>query len=151
MVAGFVGFVGPKALTNLGVFSLPTVMNPLLIGFVASLITALVVSRQTQVSAEEIAYRESLHVAPPEMADEKAMRRTLMWPSIMMVWGAISSIILIVVYTRPYQLAAGIIAEDGPYVTWSGELLVALIFGATISASGFGARFILTRVDRKAA
>ena len=149
MVAGFVGFVGPKALTNLGVIALPTYMNPLLLGFVASLITVLVVSRQTQVSAEEAAYRDALHVAPPEMADEKAMRRTLMWPSIMMIWGAISSIILIVVYTRPYQLAAGLIAADGPYVTWSGELIVALIFGATISAAGFGARYILTRIDSK--
>ena len=148
MIAGFVVFVGPKTLTTSGVLTLPTYMDPLLLGFVASFITVVLVSRQTTVSDEEIAYRDALHIAPPEMADAAANRRTMMWPTIMMIWGALTTIALIVVYTRPYQLATGVVAEDGPYVIWNGELIVALVFGGTLVIAGAAARLIMTRLDR---
>jgi Na+/proline symporter len=148
MIAGFVVFVGPKTLTTLGVLTLPTYLNPLLLGFVASYLTVLFVSRQTRITDEEIAYRDLLHVAPPEMSDAAANRRTMMWPTIMMIWGALTSIALIVVYTRPYQLATGVVTEDGPYVVWNGELIIALLFGGTLIIAGAAARLIMTRLDR---
>ncbi len=148
MIAGFVVFVGPKTLTTLGLLTLPTYMNPLLLGFIASFITVVLVSRQSEVTDEEIAYRDSLHVAPPEMSDAAANRRTMMWPTIMMVWGALTTIALIIVYTRPYQLATGAVTENGPYVVWNGELIVALIFGGTLVLAGAAARLIMTRLDR---
>jgi sodium/pantothenate symporter len=148
MIAGFVVFVGPKTLTTLGLLTLPTYLNPLLLGFVASFVTVLLVSRQTQITDQEVAYRDSLHVAPPEMSDAAANRRTMMWPTIMMVWGALTTIALIVVYTRPYQLATGVVTEDGPYVIWNGELIVALLFGGALVVAGAAARFIMTRLDR---
>jgi uncharacterized membrane protein HdeD (DUF308 family) len=106
------------------------------------------VSRQTEITNEEIAYRDALHVAPPEMADAAANRRTMMWPTIMMIWGALTTIAIIVVYTRPYQLASGVVTENGPYVVWNGELIIALLFGGTLMIAGAAARFIMTRVDR---
>jgi Na+/proline symporter len=148
MIAGFVVFVGPKTLTTLGVLTLPTYMNPLLLGFVASLVTVMLVSRQTEITDEEVAYRDSLHIAPPEMSDAAANRRTMMWPTIMMVWGALTSIALIVVYTRPYQLASGVVTEDGPYVIWNGELIIALLFGGTLIIAGAVARYIMIRTTQ---
>jgi len=148
MVAGFVGFVGPKVLTTLDIINLPVYSDPLLLGFFASLITAIVVSRQSRASSEEIAYRESLHVAPPELSDVKAMRRTMLWPKLMMIWGVLAAILLIIVYVRPYQLARGLISSDGAYVTWSGELVVALLFGAALFGAGAAARYIMLRVDQ---
>ena len=143
LVAGFVGFVGPKTLTTLAIISLPSYGDPLLIGFFASLFTALLVSWRGRVTDAEVAYRESLHVAPPELSDRKAMRRTMLWPKVMMAWGVIVAVLLVIVYTRPYQLAVGLVAENGPYVTWSGELIVPLLFGAIIFTTGAVARRIL--------
>jgi sodium/pantothenate symporter len=147
MIAGFVVFVGPKTLTTLGVLTLPAYMDPLLLGFVASLITVLLVSRQTTISGAEIAYRDALHIAPPEMADAAANRRTMLWPTIMMIWGVCTSIALIIVYTRPYQLASGATTLDGPYLVWNGELIIALVFGGTLVAAGAAARLIMTGAD----
>ena len=73
----------------------------------------------------------------------------MLWPKIMMARGAVATIVLIVVYARPYQLAAGLISTEGPYVTWSGELVVALAFGATIVLAGAAARFIMLRIDNQ--
>jgi Na+/proline symporter len=148
MIAGFVVFVGPKTLTTLGLLTLPTYMNPLLLGFVASLVTVILVSRQTEITDEEVAYRDSLHIAPPEMSDAAANRRTMMWPTIMMIWGALTSIALIIVYTRPYQLASGVVTEDGPYVIWNGELIIALLFGGTLIIAGATARYIMIRTTQ---
>lgn len=145
MLAGFVAFVGPKTLTTLGIITLPSYFNPLLLGFVTSLITVLVVSRNTTVSTEEAAYRDALHVAPPELSDPVENRKTMMWPKLMIVWGAVLSLILIVVYVRPHQLAKGQITESSSYVVWSDELLIALLFGAFISVAGLLARRIILR------
>jgi len=147
MVAGFVGYVVPKTLAMLGVVSLPSYLDPLLLGFAISLITVLVLSDEHEVTEEQVAYRDALHVAPPELADTGAMQTTMRWPTIMMIWGVIATILVVLVYTRPYQLAAGLIAEDGPFVTWSGELLVAFVFGGAIVVAGAAARFIMLRVD----
>jgi Na+/proline symporter len=145
MVAGFVAFVGPKTLTTLSIITLPSYFNPLLLGFIASLITVLAVSRNTTVSTEEAAYRDALHVAPPELSDPVANRRTMMWPKIMIVWGAVLSLILVVVYVRPHQLAKGQLTDSSFYVVWSDELLIALLFGAFISVAGLLARRIILR------
>jgi sodium/pantothenate symporter len=149
MVAGFVSFVGSKSLETLGIIYLPVYLNPILLGFVVSLLTALVISRQTEVTAMEISYREALHVAPPELADAAANRGTLIWPTVMMIWGVVAAIVLIIVYTHPYQLAVGLISGDGgPYVVWSGELFIALAFGASMILAGALTRYVLLRADR---
>lgn len=149
MVAGFAVYVAPKALTTLELITLPSYLNPILLGFVASLITVLIISRQTEVSAEETAYRDALHVAPPELSDDAANRRTMMWPNILMAWGVISASLVTLVYARPHQMAKGLLS-DGQLIVWSGEVLVAMVFGATIFVAGAAARFIILRVDRDA-
>jgi Na+/proline symporter len=148
MVVGFVAFVGPKAMTTLDIITLPSYLDPLLIGFVASLVTVLIVSRNTEVTAEEASYRDALHVAPPELSNAVENRKTMIWPKIMMVWGALLSAALIVVYVRPHQLAKGLLSENSAYVVWSGELLIAILFGATITIAGAAARLLVLRTNR---
>jgi len=145
LVAGFVGYVVPKSLTTLGLVALPSWLNPILLGFVISLLTALVISRRTGITDEEIAFRDSLHTAPPELSDKTANRRTALWPKIMIAWGIFATIALIIFYTRPYQLAAGMLAEDGPYIVWSGELVIAIVFGAVIVAAGVLSNIVIRR------
>jgi len=145
LIAGFIGYVVPRSLTTLGLITLPAYFNPILLGFVISLITILTISRQTSVTDEEIAFRDSLHVAPPELSDVAANRRTAMWPIIMIAWGMFATIALVVFYTRPYQLASGLLATDGPYVVWSGELVIAIVFGAVIAAAGVLSHIVIRR------
>lgn len=151
MVAGFVSFVGSRALVTFDVLTLPPILNPILVGFVVSLVTAVLVSRQTAATPEEIAYRDALHEAPPELSDAEASKSTIRWPTIMMGWGIAATLILIVVYVRPYQLAAGLLLPDGPYVTVSGELFLALAFGGYIFVAGALARYFILRLDHEPA
>ena len=145
LVAGFIGYSIPKALTLADVIELPTWLDPLIIGFIVSLITILVISAKTSVTPAEAAYRESLHVPPEELQDAKAARRTMIWPKIMMAWGAVAAVILVVIYARPYQLATGAVSASGPYVVWTGELALALVFGGIFSAGGLFAYWAMRR------
>jgi sodium/pantothenate symporter len=148
MLAGFVSFVGSRALITFDVLALPAILNPILVGFVLSLVTTVLVSLRTTVTAPEIAYRDALHDAPPELDDAPANRSTIRWPTIVMGWGVASTLILLVVYVRPYQLASGLLSADGPYVTVSGELYFALAFGAYIFLAGAIARYFILRLDQ---
>ena len=65
-----------------------------------------------------------------------------------MLWGALLSAALIVVYVRPHQLAKGLVSENSAYVVWSGELLIAILFGATITIARAAARLLVLRTNR---
>jgi len=146
MVAGFVGFVGFKSAQTLQLIELPVYLHPIVLGFLVSLLTAVLVSRRTEVTATAHAWREALHAAPVELADISANRRTQVWPLVMMIWGVLASSLLVVVYTRPYQLAVGLVSDgSGPYVVWSGELAIALAFGASMTIAGALTRIVLSR------
>ena len=145
LAAGFIGYMVPKSLTTLGLVTLPAYFDPILLGFVISLVTIVVVSGQTGVTKEESAYLDRLHVRPPELSDLAATRQTMIWPRIMIVWGLIATAVIVIFYTRPYQLATGLVAESGPYVRWSGELVIALVFGLAIVCGGLFSRWALRR------
>jgi sodium/pantothenate symporter len=145
MVNGFVSYVAFRSIALLDIAELPAYFDPLLLGFVCSLLTVTLVSRITHVTAAETAYREALFVEPPELADPAACRRTMIWPAILVAWGVVSAILLLVVYTHPYQLAVGLIDENGPYLVWSGELFIALFFGIAPAFAGVVAYGMLRR------
>ena len=69
----------------------------------------------------------------------------MIWPRIMIVWGLIATAVIVIFYTRPYQLATGLVAESGPSVRWSGELVIALVFGLAIVCGGLLSRWALRR------
>jgi sodium/pantothenate symporter len=77
IIAGFFGNVIPKLLSLAGVVDWPAYLNPILIGAAVSLVTVLLVSRFTQVTDEERAYRESLFVAPKDDVDPRKIAGTL--------------------------------------------------------------------------
>ncbi len=62
-----------------------------------------------------------------------------------MIWGIVAAGILVLIYARPYQLATGVISVDGALLGWSGELLVALLFGTHLVAGGAFAHWALKR------
>ena len=52
---------------------------------------------------------------------------------------------LTVFYVRPYQAATGQLTEGGPFIVWSGELLIALTFGGLITSGGLVAHWAIKR------
>ncbi|MDX1500506.1 MAG: sodium:solute symporter family protein [Woeseiaceae bacterium] len=136
LVAGFTGYAVPRVMTLFDVVSLPALLDPLFIGFVVGLATVLVVSARTTPTEAEKQYLAELHQPPPELLDAAAARRTLILPRFIIAWGIFLSAVMIVIYTRPYQLATGAVTEGGPYVVLNGELIIALAFGGLISAGG---------------
>lgn len=148
MVGGFLACVIPKALVQLDVIELPVILDPIVIGASVSLLVIVLVSRAGRVSAEENRYREALHIVPAELKDADKNRRTRTLPFVLMLWGVISSVGLVVIYVRPYQLATGLIETGGAYVIWSGELLAAISFGLTLFIGGVIAHLSLRRFLR---
>lgn len=146
MVVGFFACVVPKALVTAGLIALPVVLDPIVIGACAGILTIIFVSRAGVVSEAERGYREQLHVAPAGLADAGKTRRTLLGPKLMIAWGVVTSVGLVVVYVRPYQLATGLVEPGGAWVTWSGELLAALAFGLALVAGGLLAHAAVKRL-----
>ena len=148
MIGGFLACVIPKALVQAGVISLPVILDPIVIGAAVSILTIVLVSRQTEVRQEESDFRKMLHVTPPELSDVAKNRRTKILPIVLMAWGVISSIGIVIIYVRPYQLATGLVEAGGAYVVWSGELLAAISFGAILFIGGLIAHASLKRFLR---
>lgn len=148
MVAGFVSYIAASALRTLGLIELPVYLHPIVLGFVISLSVVKIISHQTHVTEAEDSSRNALHVAPPELLDAAAARRTLIWPTVMMIWGLVATMLLFVIYVRPYQLAVGLVSATGPYVVWSGEVFIALVFGGVLLLTGALTRYFLRRQAR---
>jgi sodium/pantothenate symporter len=148
MFGGFLSCVVAKALVLAKLISLPVILDPLVLGAVISLSLIVVVSRFSVVRDEEREYREALHIAPPELYDDVQNRRTMVWPKLLMLWGVVSTVGLIILYVRPYQLATGLTGDGGPYVVWSGELIASLYYGLMLSLGGLAAHLALKRFLR---
>jgi hypothetical protein len=102
-----------------------------------SMVTIVTVSMRTQVTEAEATYRDELHRPPPELADLDASRKTLIWPKVTIAFGALSTVLMMIFYVRPFQIGAGLIDASHPFITWSGETLLAISFGSIIGTGGW--------------
>ncbi len=126
MVAGFFANVIPASLEHFGFISLPSYLNPVIIGTLVSLLTIFTVSRMTMVTSEERNYQQALHVTPTEDRCMVKVKRTLIAPVALMVYGCVMPIILLYFYVYPYQLALGV-TQLGEGINWmTGEALLPL-------------------------
>ena len=144
MLAGFLSCAILKLLNVLGMLTLPVYLDPILVGAATSLTTILVVSRGGSVSEAETAFFDKLHVAPPELSDAKEAAATMLWPKVLIAWGGLCAAALVFFYARPYQAATGQLS-NGEFIVWSGELLLALIFGGLLSSGGLVAHWAIKR------
>jgi sodium/pantothenate symporter len=144
MLAGFLSCVVLKLLSVLELLTLPVYLDPILVGAAVSLATILLVSRGGTVSEPEQAFFAKLHVAPAELSDTVAAAITMRWPKILIGWGAVCAVALIFFYARPYQAATGQL-DNGEILVWSGELLLALVFGGLLSLGGLVAHWAIKR------
>lgn len=122
MLTGLVFNVVPKFFEFIGMVDLPSFLNPVIIGSVASLVVTLAVSRATTVSAEESAYLTRLHRTPAEELDVGKTSMTLWAPVVLIANGLITPVLLANYYVRPYQQATGALLADGSLNWRTGEM-----------------------------
>ena len=126
IVNGFLFNVVPAALQYLGVISLPSYLDPALIGGVASLSTIVLVSRLGKVSRAEKVFRLRLHRTPSQDRNLAKTKTTLLAPALLVVYGCTMPLLLINYYVIPYQRGAGLLLVDGSLNWASGEVVLAL-------------------------
>jgi Na+/proline symporter len=144
MLAGMVFNVVPKALQVFGDLYLPSWLDPMIIGVVASIVVTLLVSRHTVVSDEERAYLEKLHVRPVDEIGPRRTRMTLYVPVFLVaINGLLMPWLLTTRYVYPYQEALGTLMPDGSLNLWTGEMaLMASWCVVWIGVSVFAHRYI---------
>jgi sodium/pantothenate symporter len=126
IVAGFVGNVLPAALVYLEMISLPSYLDPAVLGTLASLLTIVLVSQSGRVSRTEAVFRMRLHRTPEEDRDIKKTRRTLVASLLLVLYGLLMPFAVLNWYVIPYQRGTGQLLPSGD-VNWSGtEALFAL-------------------------
>jgi sodium/pantothenate symporter len=130
IVSGFVFNVIPAALEYLDLIHLPSYFNPVIIGFLASLASIIIVSKRGEVTKAEVNYRRQLHQTPAVDLDLRKTKTTLIAPALLVVYGCIMPFVLTNYYVIPYQVATGQLLADGS-VNWaSGEAVLTLTFAA---------------------
>jgi Na+/proline symporter len=136
IVAGFAGNVVPKALALLQVITLPVWADPIILGAILGATVTVLVSRSGTVTEIERSYRLTLHQVPPEELDALEIRRTLRWPTVLMIGGGLLSIVMVAGYALPYRAATG---------GGTGELLLSLGCGLILIGCGALARWAVLR------
>ena len=122
MLTGLVFNVVPKFFVFVDAIDLPAYLDPAIIGFVASLVVTVAVSRRTTVTPAEARYLEALHVRPAEDVESAQVKKTLVAPLVLLIVnGVLAPWFLLEQYLKPYQAATGQLLEDGSLNTWTGE------------------------------
>ena len=117
MLAGLLANIVPAALDYIGLIDLPSYMEPVLLGIMASVLFARLGSAGDVVSEAERDYRTQLHQTPPVDVDRRATRITLLAPMLLIAYGCVMPFLLLHFYVEPYQLGAGII-KLGESIDW---------------------------------
>lgn len=109
ILLGFLGNFIPKVITEVKGIKLPIFLDPFYIGIALSLIGVIVGSKRTEVTMEEKAYRDKLHMVPEAELDKEKMDRTYKYYKILVGAGIVVMVVLIGCYAIPYGKAvAGI-------------------------------------------
>ena len=123
MLTGLVFNTVPKLLEFIGMLTLPSYLNPVIIGGVMSLAVTIAVSRITTVSDAEASYLKELHVRPVDEVGRRRTRITLIAPIVvLLVNGVLAPVSLTLYYVIPYQRATGTLRPDGTLDWATGEM-----------------------------
>ena len=130
MVTGFVFNVLPAGLQTFGFIDLPSYLDPVLIGTVVSLLTIIIISKNSQVSDEESLYRMRLHRTPEQEVNLKEAKTTLLAPAILILYGCVMPFIMAYLYVVPYQTGTGELLADGSINWFTAEALLSFSWAA---------------------
>ncbi|MCP3673998.1 MAG: sodium:solute symporter family protein [Gammaproteobacteria bacterium] len=126
IISGFAGNVILRFADSFGFVDLPSYLNPILVGGLLSLVVVIWVSKLGKVTDTERQRRLELHHTPSEEIDSKQTKRT-QWAAIAIaIFGIAVTVIQLIYYVYPYQLATGTLTV-GQGIDWfTAEALLAL-------------------------
>lgn len=105
MLFGFLGCFVVKLYASFNHISLPVYLDPSVVGIVLNIVAMVIASALTQVSAEECAQRESLHVIPSSETNPEDCAKTLKWAK-MSIWvGVVVVALMLLIWVIPYKNA----------------------------------------------
>lgn len=136
MTSGLVFNVVPKFFEFIDLITLPSYLNPVIIGAAVSLAVTIVVSRKTTVTEKEAANLAKLHETPIDEISEKKTRMSMLAPGILIVSGMIMPALLINFYVRPFQSTRGALSPDGSLDWFTGEAMLAISWAFVYIALG---------------
>jgi len=105
MLAGFIVVAATEAMSTFGGIAFPVYFRPPILGATASILAIYIASALTKVTPEEKAYREKLFIVPPEEKDPQEIRRTMLFPKILIFGGIALFIIAYVLFFWPISQA----------------------------------------------
>lgn len=147
MLIGFIVNIGSKLLDNAGMISLPVYMDPFILGFFSNIILILLISRFTKPTIAALDYFKAIHQTPIEEFDPIEVKKTLVWPVVVMLSGLAVGVGLLVFYAIPYAAALG-----REFSIFSGESLLSIGYGLAVFFVGLLAFWQVKRIyGRKAA
>ena len=136
MASGFLVNVGMNLLSLNNIVEWPVIFDPILVGACASFLTVVSVSPFGRVSTGEADYRRALHQPPAGELDSREIRRTLVWPSFMILVGFVISSLLFIFYAEPYLQAQQEASEEIGTLA-IGETFLAIGYGLPLIFAGF--------------
>lgn len=125
MLSGFFMNVIPAAIDYLGIYHMPE-YYPAVIGTVVSVIVIIAISARGQVTRKEKRFRLRLHRPPVVDIDAAKIRKTILAPLGLVVYGCAMPFLMLNYYVIPYQTATGEIRPDGALNWNTPEALITL-------------------------
>lgn len=109
MFVGILSFVAMQALQSWAGVVFPAVLPIEVLAFLLSLVTFLIVNQVTKPTDAEVEFRNMLHKAPEDIYDDAKIKRTMMYPKILIVFGLLVSVGLYFFYYSPYKDALALL------------------------------------------
>ncbi len=103
MYAGFIGFLVAKCAAVFGGVSLQNWLDPFFIGLYASAIFAVIGTKTSVLSQEEIDYRKNMHILPESEKIPSDYRRDRVYGNVMIVVGLCVTVFLLFGWALPYN------------------------------------------------
>lgn len=103
MAAGFFGFLIAKCAAVFGGVSLQNWLDPFFIGLYASAIFAVIGTKTSVLTQEEIDYRENMHILPASEKYALDYRRDRVYGNVMVVVGLCVTVFLLFGWALPYN------------------------------------------------
>lgn len=140
MSVGFLVNIITKFLDQFDIISLPVIMDPFILGFIANGICLFVFSGFSRPTEKALQYFERLHHTPEGEFAAAEVGRTLFWTRLVMLIGVLTAVFLVFYYAIPYAEAL-----RQPFSLVSSSTLLAIGYGTSVFLVGLLAHWQVKR------
>jgi len=148
IISGFAFNALPKLFHTLGWVVLPAYLDPILIGGVVSFVVVVVVSRLGAVTDKERQFRLQLHRTPDSERNAGSLRLTLAATAGLVAFGALATVLLMMLYVKPYQESTNTLQPGGGIDWAAGEAILSLSWFVLFAVFGVIAYRVVSKAYR---